>query len=152
MTDMPASLSAAGDRYAALGRLLAAAGVPPARTEQLIADALADDARATRDVVSQDIRTLVEAFLARLEQRHRHQTDDASRLMTRITIELEVSKRHARDMRSTRNRLIIALLLLQFLGTVVIAIALVTGGAFTRTGATDVPANPSATLCQYEGG
>ncbi len=148
---MPASLSAAVDRYAALGRLLAAAGVPPARTEQLIADALADDARATRDVVSQDIRALVEACLARLDQRHRRQSDEASLLMTRITIELEVSKRRARDMRSARSRLIIALLLLQFLGTAVIATALVTGGAFTRPGAIDVPANASATLCQHEG-
>lgn len=148
---MPASLSAAVDRYAALGRLLAAAGVPPARTEQLIADALAKDARATRDVVRQDIRALVEECLARLDQRHRRQNDDASRLVTRIMIELEVSKRHARDMRSARSRLIVALLLLQFLGTVVAATALVTGGAFTLTGTTDVPANPSATLCSHEG-
>lgn len=118
MTNEEASSNGVEERYAALGHLLAAAGVSPDRTERLISDVLIDDARETRLAISRDICTLVDGYMAGFDQRHGRQIDVAQRLVNKITIELEATKRHAREERSGRTRLIIALGLLQLLSTI----------------------------------
>lgn len=50
--------------YAGLGRLLKAAGVPPCRTEKLIADVLAEDAAATRSAIVSDLRVMMDGYVS----------------------------------------------------------------------------------------
>lgn len=129
MTNEETSSNGVEDRYAALGHLLAAAGVSTDRTERLISDVLIDDARETRLAISRDICTLVDGYLADFDQRHSRQIDVAQRLVSKISIELEASKRHAREVRSGRTRLIIGLGLLQLLLTIGVLVMLSTGNA-----------------------
>ncbi|GBH31560.1 hypothetical protein [Sphingobium xenophagum] len=130
--------------YVGLGQLLAAAGVSTDRTEQLIADILIDDARETRLAVSRDICTLVDGYVAGLDQRYGRRLDDAQSLLLRLSIELEVSKRRTKEERSGRSRVIIALLLLQLLGVVGIIAALALNGAFAPSKAASLAAGREA--------
>jgi len=129
MTGEEPSLNGVGERYAALGHLLAAAGVSTDRTERLISNALSNDARETRLAISRDICTLVDGYLVDFDQRHRRQIDTAQRLVNRIAIELEASKRRAREKRSSRIWLITALLLMQIVSTIGVMVMLATGSA-----------------------
>lgn len=142
---MDARPDIAAQRYAGLGQLLTAAGVPTDRTEQLIADILIDDARQTRLAVSRDICTLVDGYVAGLDQRYGRRLDDAQNLLLRLSIELEVSKRRAKEERSGRSRVIIALLLLQLLGIVGIIAALALHGAFMPSTTAKVTASGEVT-------
>lgn len=117
-------------RYAGLGQLLTAAGVPAERTERLIADKLIDDVRETRLAISRDICTLVDGYVSGLDRRYGRQLDDAQNLLLRLSIELEVSKRRTLDERTGKSRIIIGLLLLQLVGIVAILFALTMNRAF----------------------
>ena len=129
MTGEEPSLNGVGERYAALGHLLAAAGVSTDRTERLISNALINDARETRLAISRDICTLVDGYLVDFDQRHRRQIDTAQRLVNRIAIDQEASKWRAREKRSRRIWLIAALLLLQSVSTIGVLVMLATGNA-----------------------
>jgi len=129
MTGEKPPLNGVVERYAALGHLLAAAGVSTDRTERLISNALSDEARETRLAISRDICTLVDGYLVDLDQRHRHQIYAAQRLINRIAIDLEVSKRHASKKRLGRIWLIIVLVLLQLASTIGVLVILAADSA-----------------------
>ncbi|MBB3862474.1 hypothetical protein GGQ88_003775 [Novosphingobium hassiacum] len=117
---MESSLNAPENHYVGLGQLLAGAGVPVARTEQLISGMLAQSVQETRLTVSRDVCALVDGYIRGLDKRYATRLDDAQKLITNITIELEIVRRRARDERATRNRIVIVLIAMQFLASIAI--------------------------------
>lgn len=129
---MNAPCTTRDDHYAGLGKLLASAGVSAERTERLVLAEMDEHARETRLTISRDICTLVDGYLSALDRGYLTRLDDAQNLITKIHIQLEVSRRHLGDQRSARNRTIIALLLLQVLGTCAILLAMLRNGSLVR--------------------
>jgi len=121
---MDSSLKPHDNHFVALGQLLTGAGVPADRTEQLVTGLLERSARETRLTVSRDICALVDGYIHGLDERYATRLDDAQKLMTKLAVELEVSRRRMRDERFSRNRTVISLILLQLVASAVILVSL----------------------------
>ena len=80
------------DQYEGLGRLLYGAGVDPVAAEALVANALANEFRKSREQVTRQVYVQVGDEIDRLDSRHRDISIDTRRLIATIRSHIEIHR------------------------------------------------------------